>query len=631
MSLKKLLTAASVVAISAAGAGIPTFLSAGPAAASPGCAANTLMVIPGTWETTSNANPDANPKGMLSGVTDPLKAKFSAQQLNIKHVPYSASAFDQGLAYADSKATGVKQAAGMISQIAAECPSTKFHITGYSQGADVAGDVASMIGNGQGPINKSRLGLTVLYADPGRGTQGEIEAGPKTPGEGLAGPRKAGFGGAQVISICAVGDRYCSTDPKSGNQKLMATIGNTLAGASNTETGQDLSKTRSSLLPGVSSDSGQVGNLPTAVSDFSSAAKTLSEGKKPDTQVGADYSTAGSLDNGSFAVSSLTDLAKAAKGILGTVSPLVSTSKTVSSSDQVTGELKTATNGSPQKSASTVLNAASTVDMGKAQTALSSLESAANSSNGQAAYGAATQFVSALGNLPNVDQTAVSNASSLMGTLQPATILSQVSNIVTGFSSFNYMSTMNHLQKLPEAITTGNVDSAYASASGIFKDLDPLVKMADNVDLGIAASMLRMVPAAAGPEAFAAAQTGATVLDILNKIDFYTLYKKVDTLQESLFKVYKNPATAPELLPVAIDTSMAVVSQAGKIGGLPDGLSTDALTKVASTLSTSDLLTGAADLASFYGSNVHVSYPKLMIDGKSSLAYGADKFAAALS
>lgn len=630
MSLKKMLTAASVVAVTAAGVGIPTFFGAGTAAAAPGCAANTLMVVPGTWETTSNANPDAAPKGMLAGVTKPLQNQFSSQQLNIKHVPYAASAFDQGLAYTDSKVTGVKQTMGMIAQIAAQCPSTKFHLTGYSQGADVAGDVASMIGNGQGAINKSRLGKTILYADPGRGTPGEKQAGPKVPGEGLAGPRKAGFGGADVITICATGDRYCSTDPKAGSQKLMATIGNTLAGASNTEVGQDLAGTRASLVPGASVNTGQVGNLPTAVSDFSSAAKTLNEGGKPTGQVGADYSTAGSLDQGSYAAGSFADLAKAAKGILGTVSPLVSTSKTVAGSDDITKQLASAKDGTAQSDANTVLNAAGTVNLDKAKSAVTTLESAANSNDGQAAYGAATSFVSALGSLPNVDQTAVSNASSLMGTLQPAAILGQVSNIVTGFSSFNYMSTMGHLQKLPEAITSGRVDKAYSSANGIFKDMDPLVKMADNIDLGMAASVLRMVPAAAGPEAYLAAQTAAQVLDILNKIDFYTIYKKVDKLQETLYSVSQKPEKLPELLPVLMDTSMSVVSQAGNVAGLPTGMAPEALTKVASSLNTSDLLSGAVDVASFYSTNVHTSYPKLMIGGKNSLAYGADQFASAM-
>lgn len=629
MNLKKMLLAAAVPIVAVSSTVALPAMSPGVASANPGCAANTLMVVPGTWETSSNANPDAAPKGMLAGVTKPLMQRFSSSQLNIKHVPYEASAFDQGLAYTDSKVTGVKQTAGMIAQIAAQCPSTKFFITGYSQGADVAGDVASMIGNGQGPINSSRLGLTVLYADPGRGTPGEKIAGPHTTGVGLAGPRKAGFGSAEVITICADGDRYCSTDPKSSSQKLMATLGNTLAGTSTTETGQDLAATRASLVPGV--DTGQVSSLPTAVADFSSAATTLKDGGTPNTQVGADYTKPGSLDGGSYSAGNFSELAKAAKGILGTVTPLVSTSKVVSGSDDVTKTLASAPSGSSQASANTMLGAVKTVDLSKAESSVKALETAANADDSKAAYSAATSFVSSLGSLPNMDQTTVSNASSLMNTLQPAAVLSQVSNIVTGFSSFNYMSTMGHLQNLPQAITTGNIDGAYKSADGVFKDMDPLVKMADNIDLGMAASMLRMVPAVAGPEAYMAAQVGAQVLDILNKIDFYSLYKQVDKLQGTLYSATKNPAKLAEVMPILMETSMSVVSQAGQVAGLPEGMAPEALTKVATSLSASDLLSGAVDVAGFYQSGVHGVYPKLNINGKSSLAYGADQIASKMS
>ncbi|KXF56480.1 hypothetical protein AXA44_34640 [Rhodococcus sp. SC4] len=50
-------------------------------------------------------------------------------------------------------------------------------------GSDAAGDLASAIRNGQGPVGADRVLGVALLADPGAGTKGAATVGPKTSGE----------------------------------------------------------------------------------------------------------------------------------------------------------------------------------------------------------------------------------------------------------------------------------------------------------------------------------------------------------------------------------------------------------------------------------------------------------------
>src|SRR3546814_1059484 len=54
-------------------------------------------------------------------------------------------------------ATGIEAAAKVMQTRAAECPSTVFALGGYSQGADVAGDLTWLIGHDKGPIPAEKL------------------------------------------------------------------------------------------------------------------------------------------------------------------------------------------------------------------------------------------------------------------------------------------------------------------------------------------------------------------------------------------------------------------------------------------------------------------------------------------
>ena len=206
-------------------------------AAPTNCAATFNLLIPGTWETNENADPN-QPVGMLAPVAAAIEAQNGARA-QIYTLPYMARAFDNGHTYADSKTDAVSKATAVLKSWADKCRGAKITITGYSQGADAAGDLASAIGNARGPVDADRVLGVALIADPGAGTKGAATVGPTTSGEGIAGPRSQGMGtlSGRVASICDPKDLYCSirkgANPFLGSlgSILSKTPGNTGAGA----------------------------------------------------------------------------------------------------------------------------------------------------------------------------------------------------------------------------------------------------------------------------------------------------------------------------------------------------------------------------------------------------------------
>ncbi len=156
------------------------------------CAATFNLLIPGTWETDENADPH-QPVGILAPVADAITAAHG-DRAQVYTLPYMARAFDNGHTYADSKLDALTKAEAVLTDVARRCTNTKFTITGYSQGADAAGDLASQIGNDTGPVPADRVLAVGLLADPGAGTKGAAIVGPRTSGHGIADPRPQGMG-----------------------------------------------------------------------------------------------------------------------------------------------------------------------------------------------------------------------------------------------------------------------------------------------------------------------------------------------------------------------------------------------------------------------------------------------------
>ncbi|MFC9994026.1 cutinase family protein [Nocardia sp. NPDC127526] len=176
----------------------------------PNCAATFNLFIPGTWETDEKADP-ARPVGMLGPIAEAVEREQGAES-EIFFTPYIARAFDDGHTYADSKNTAILNAGNVLRDYFTRCPEALFTITGYSQGADAAGDIASAIGNNRGPVPADRVLAVGLLSDPAAGTAGETVVGPRPVGTGIADPRPLGMGAltGRVSSICHPEDLYCA-------------------------------------------------------------------------------------------------------------------------------------------------------------------------------------------------------------------------------------------------------------------------------------------------------------------------------------------------------------------------------------------------------------------------------------
>ncbi len=101
-------------------------------------------------------------------------------------------------------------------------------LLGHSDGAQTAGDLATRIGHGQGPVPASRVLAVVLVGDPRRDSS-TPQLGASTDGHGVEGPRSQDFGALndRVHTVCVTSDRYCSaSDP------VLTALGHALSGTS---------------------------------------------------------------------------------------------------------------------------------------------------------------------------------------------------------------------------------------------------------------------------------------------------------------------------------------------------------------------------------------------------------------
>src|SRR3954471_22052402 len=193
-----------------------------------------MISIPGTWEsspTDDPFNPTQFPASLMSKVTNPIRAQFGADRLEIFTVPYTAQfhnplSADKQMSYNDSRAEGTKAAIKALTDMNNRCPLTSYVIVGFSQGAVIAGDIASDIGNGRGPVDADLVLGVTLIADGRRQDGSGQHIGPDPAGQGaeitlhdfgsllggmgltMTGPRDGGFGvlNDRVNQICAAGD-----------------------------------------------------------------------------------------------------------------------------------------------------------------------------------------------------------------------------------------------------------------------------------------------------------------------------------------------------------------------------------------------------------------------------------------
>ena len=196
-----------------------------------------LMSIPGTWESSPQLdplNPTQFPIALLLNVTNPIRGAFDGGRLQIYTVPYTAQfhnpfSADKQMSYNDSRAEGTRKAVDELKRMNEACPLTSYVLVGFSQGAVIAGDIASDIGNGRGPVDQDLVLGVTLIADGRRQDSVGQDIGPNPPGQGaeitlaevpmlkqlgleMTGPRPGGFGllNDRTNQICAKGDLICA-------------------------------------------------------------------------------------------------------------------------------------------------------------------------------------------------------------------------------------------------------------------------------------------------------------------------------------------------------------------------------------------------------------------------------------
>jgi len=196
-----------------------------------------LLSIPGTWESSPQLdplNPTQFPIALLLNVTNPIRNAFGTDRLAEYTVPYTAQfhnpfSADKQMSYNDSRAEGMRAAVAALTKMNADCPLTSYVIVGFSQGAVIAGDIASDIGNGRGPVDADLVLGVTLIADGRRQDGVGQDIGPNPPGQGaeitlaevpalsslgltMTGPRPGGFGtlNDRTNQICARGDLICA-------------------------------------------------------------------------------------------------------------------------------------------------------------------------------------------------------------------------------------------------------------------------------------------------------------------------------------------------------------------------------------------------------------------------------------
>nr|WP_172687836.1 cutinase family protein [Prescottella equi]ARX60092.1 putative secreted cutinase [Prescottella equi] len=618
-------------------------------AAPTSCAATFNLFIPGTWETSEDADP-SQPVGMLKPVADGLKAEHG-RAAEVYTLPYMARAFDNGHTYADSKADALERAEQVLSKVANSCPSMKFTINGYSQGADAAGDLASAIGNGKGPVEGSRVLAVGLLADPGAGTKGAATVGPRTSGTGIADPRPQGMGklSGRVASICDPGDLYCSIEK--GSSPLLGSLGSILSKSPSTLTSGETAGGNSQLASALTSDFTGA-DLPALGSNVATLGQQLSA---PDVDI--------------------KQVATTASSIAKTLAPLTDLLDSGAANPAANGQLAAAPAGTAERNASEVLTKAQESDLTSALDTATRLANTANKLSGgdplrlpstspevQILANAANSLGGQIAPVASTPADALTSATSVLSVLKPTVVVNQILNVTTGVTSLDMPGILNNLNQLLQRIVAADARGAHQIAGELNNQFSPLVKMAAAVDLKWVSQVLAIIPDPSG-----ATQIAALVASILAGVDIIRLANIVGEIQEiawaAIEKLVPSPGQLPDplgaagemgrLIPVGADlASVAVNMLSGKatktspelLGKQAKSVSTSITTqaenldlpKLSNSLTTLAKSPGTEDLASlvneglgaasFFTSGAHTNYNDLVVDnaGRNAIQWLSD-------
>ncbi|MCZ4587701.1 cutinase family protein [Rhodococcus opacus] len=576
--------ALTTIVAGATGLGVGVLVAA-PAYAAPGdCSPAEIIAVPGTWETNKNADP-STPVGTLKTVTDKASAS-SGGTISALFPAYEATAFDQGVAYADSKSDGKEVVNTTIRQRAVRCPSTVFGLVGYSQGSDIAGDVAQEIAQGYGPIPASKLGATVLIADPRRGTPGETIVGPNPPGHGIAGPRTEGFAGMKVMTICdPAPDLYCATP---GDDGLLNGIGSVLGNA-----GLAGSNDEAPTNPADTATANDLANLnidglktaPTRIqaaltSGDTAGARSIATQTRKDSQL--FRSLAQSISSG-YAAATLTDFS----------------------------------HDTAQYRASTVLDTVQSVDLDNLSKILDSLADGASSLGANQLMGSAADLAEVVGPLAGLGGSDVTAAARIVRGIQPVSLLRQASVTSGKVARIDFQGIVNDLVKLGALATVGDFPAMPDTVNSLNAKLIGIVEAVDSVDLDPLIAILQTMPLGS-PERLA-----GDVLKVINRLDLTALAQNV-----ALIVKYVMSGDLLAIPPLILDT----LATAADTSGILDGVDLSAVSNLATSFNVADVTRSATRAISFYAGGAHQNYGQLVVDsrGRDALTWTADYFTSEL-
>ncbi|WP_084142113.1 cutinase family protein [Corynebacterium sputi] len=193
-----------------------------------------------------------------AGGDDSQAARFKRE-----YIPYNSGMGFPGphgnKAYRDSVDGGVAELTDRAEQITSQCPETKIFVSGYSQGADVAGRFLAQVGAGDSVVSADQIAGGSLFGSPTRidaapifvgtdsatrpdavpGTDGDAvseipEVVSQVPGGGGPLPasyRIASFGDldGRIASWCIDGDIVCAMPEDAPLARAIAKVGSELA------------------------------------------------------------------------------------------------------------------------------------------------------------------------------------------------------------------------------------------------------------------------------------------------------------------------------------------------------------------------------------------------------------------
>jgi hypothetical protein len=186
------------------------------------CAQVQIIVIPGSHETKELTKMDNAAKGVLVNVVSTLEERYQ-RKVRAHYIGYPAkiaSIINIGSQkdpivtvswdYTQSRAKGYQATWMTLKYYRKQCPATKYILTGYSQGAHIAGDLTATISKENQPIPASSLISVRLLADPARTASFSRLVGMGTGGNGgVLGHRTFGSLNNRVTEYCVKGDAIC--------------------------------------------------------------------------------------------------------------------------------------------------------------------------------------------------------------------------------------------------------------------------------------------------------------------------------------------------------------------------------------------------------------------------------------